>query len=178
MNNEQIIIKGERYSFKKISLIWLAITAVFLLILHLTLYQYLYNFRYDDCSDEHRSSYCEFCAKKLTLEQCARREAAFYLLFTLLLPFGLSLLSFGFFFLLTYSMQLIVTNKRVYGKTYFGRSVDLPLDSITSVGSSWFKGIGVATSSGKISFLLIENAKEIHEQIRTLLIERQDEKKK
>ena len=71
-------------------------------------------------------------------------------------------------------MQIVVTDKRVYGKTYFGRSVDLPMDSISAVGSKWLKGIAVATSSGKISFLLIKNAKEIHEEVRKLLIERQE----
>ena len=75
-------------------------------------------------------------------------------------------------------MQIVVTDKRVYGKTYFGRSVDLPMDSISAVGSTWFKGIAVSTSSGQISFLLIQNAKEIHATIRKLLIERQEQKEK
>ena len=92
-------------------------------------------------------------------------------------------IAFAFFFLtllfllvylLLYKMQIEVTNKRVSGKTYFGKTVDLPLDSVSAVGSTWPKGISVASSSGKISFLLIENAKEIHQEIRSLLIARQD----
>ena len=73
-------------------------------------------------------------------------------------------------------MQITITNKRVYGKTYFGRSVDLPMDSISAVGSSWLKGIAVSTSSGKVSFLFIEHSKEIHDLLRQLLIDRQDQK--
>lgn len=81
------------------------------------------------------------------------------------------------YYLLIRQMQITVTEKRVYGKTYFGRSVDLPVDSISAVGSSWLKGIAVATSSGKINFLFIEKSNEIHELIRNLLINRQEAKK-
>ena len=79
-------------------------------------------------------------------------------------------------YLITKSMSIVVTDKRVYGKTYFGRSVDLPLDSISAVGSTWLKGIAVSTSSGRIAFLLIKNAKDIHTAIRSLLINRQERK--
>ena len=73
-------------------------------------------------------------------------------------------------------MQIVVTNKRVHGKTYFGRVVDLPVDSISAVGSQWLNGIAVSTSSGKISFLFIENSKEIYSAISELIIARQEEK--
>lgn len=73
-------------------------------------------------------------------------------------------------------MQITITNKRVCGKTYFGRSVDLPMDSISAVGASWLKGIAVSTSSGKVSFLLMEHSKEIYELLRQLLIDRQEQK--
>lgn len=106
-------------------------------------------------------------------------QCAFYcrpwLWFPFLVFLGVSLLGL-FFCLILKNMEIIVTNKRVTGKTYFGKTVDLPLDSISAVGSKWLKGIAVATSSGKISFLLIKNAKEIHEEIRKLLIERQEKK--
>ena len=74
------------------------------------------------------------------------------------------------------SYEIIVTDKRVYGREAFGKRVDLPIDSIAVVGSSWPKGIAVATSSGKIAFLLIKNRDEIHECITDLLIERQNQK--
>ena len=48
--------------------------------------------------------------------------------------------------------EIIVSNRRVYGKTAFGKQVDLPLDSISAVGTSLLKGIAVSSSSGKIAF--------------------------
>lgn len=73
-------------------------------------------------------------------------------------------------------MKIVVTDRRIYGKTYFGKSIDLPLDSVSAIGSKWMKGISVATSSGKISFLLIKNSQEIHKVMRELLIDRQNKK--
>lgn len=89
---------------------------------------------------------------------------------------SLSLLSILYYWLIC-KMAITVTDKRVYGKTAFGRSIDLPLDSISSVGSSMFNGIAVATSSGKIKFLFIENAQSIRNEITNLLISRQKEQK-
>ena len=69
--------------------------------------------------------------------------------------------------------EMTVTNKRVYGKAIFGKRVDLPLDSISAVGSCWPKGIAVASASGKVSFLMFENRDELHKCISNLLIDRQ-----
>lgn len=71
------------------------------------------------------------------------------------------------------SYSLVITDKRVYGKTAFGKQVDLPLDSVSAVGTSALKGIAVGTSSGKIRFKLIKNQKDIHRVISKLLAERQ-----
>ena len=73
--------------------------------------------------------------------------------------------------------QIAITDKRVYGKTYFGRSVDLPMDSVSAIGSCFPKGIAIATSSGKVSFLFIDNATQIHNLVCQLLIERQENNK-
>lgn len=74
-------------------------------------------------------------------------------------------------------MELTVTNKRIYGKTIFGKRVDLPLDSISSISRiKIFNGISVATSSGKISFQFMDNNENIYNSISQLLVERQDEK--
>ena len=75
------------------------------------------------------------------------------------------------------SYSITVTNKRVYGQTAFGKRVDLPFDSVSSVGTSALKGIAVGTSSGKISFKLIKNQSEIHDVISKLLAERQTTEK-
>lgn len=82
------------------------------------------------------------------------------------------------FFLMLKKMHVIITDKRVTGTTYFGRKIDLPLDSISAVGSSWLKGIKVSTSSGKVSFLFIEKSNEVYELLRQLLIDRQEKLQK
>lgn len=89
------------------------------------------------------------------------------------LSFWVVAIFFLFTFLMMKKMQITITDKRVCGKTFFGRSVDLPMDSISAVGSSWFNGIAVSTSSGKVSFLFIENSEEIRELLCQLLIDRQ-----
>ena len=70
--------------------------------------------------------------------------------------------------------ELIVTDKRVYGNAMFGKRVDLPVDSISAVGTSMLKGIAVATSSGRIKFLGISNRDEIHKVLSDLIVGRQE----
>lgn len=73
-------------------------------------------------------------------------------------------------------MRIVVTNKRVYGKAAFGKRVDLPIDSISVVGTSFLNGIDIGTSAGKIKFKGITNNKEIHAEISKLLNDRQNQK--
>lgn len=70
-------------------------------------------------------------------------------------------------------ISITVTDKRVYGTAAFGKRVDLPVDMISSVGTSMFKGIAVASSSGTIKFGMIKNRDEVHSAISRLLLERQ-----
>ena len=74
-------------------------------------------------------------------------------------------------------VELTVTNKRVYGATKFGKRVDLPLDSVSAVSMSSFKGIAIGTSSGRIIFKGIGNRDEIYEAVNKLIIERQEKSK-
>ena len=74
-------------------------------------------------------------------------------------------------------MEIVVTNKSVYGKAAFGKRVDMPFDSISAISLSAMKGIAVATSSGKIAFKFIRNNREVHTEISKLLIDRQSEKR-
>ena len=168
-----MIIKSEKANYTIIALIWLAVTAVIALILHLSIYVPEYNFYLRNFNGY---KYTTDGQRILVAEEYAQYMAGSYLYFTLLIPIGASVLFFALFFLLTYFCNIIVTDKRAYGKTLFGRNVDLPIDSISAVGSAWFKGISVATSSGRISFVMIKNNKQIHEAIRQLLIERQQKK--
>lgn len=75
------------------------------------------------------------------------------------------------------SYKLTVTDKRVNGVTTFGKRVDLPMDSISSVSiTKLLRGCGISTSSGNIHFLAIKNCQAIYETLNQLLIERQDKK--
>lgn len=75
-----------------------------------------------------------------------------------------------------HSFSITVSNKRIFGNAAFGKRVELPVDSVSAVATSWLKGIAVATSSGRIAFMLIKNRDEIHQAISDLLIQRQREK--
>lgn len=71
--------------------------------------------------------------------------------------------------------ELTVTDKRVYGIAEFGKRVDIPLDSISAVASSWFLSrIIIASSSGKIAFARIGDRELAYETINKLLVERQN----
>ena len=82
------------------------------------------------------------------------------------------------FYAWTSKVELIVTSKRVYGTAAFGKRVDLPLDMISAVGTTFLHGIAVTTASGAIKFLMIKNSEQIHAAISKLLMERQDDNKK
>ena len=93
------------------------------------------------------------------------------------LVISLILLIISVIFALEYlNIQICVTDKRVMGSTTFGRKVDLPLDSISAIGSAAFGGISVGTSSGKISFSGITNANDIRAELNKLMSERQNKK--
>lgn len=81
------------------------------------------------------------------------------------------------FYLYISKMEIVVTNKRVYGKKAFGTRVDLPIDTISAVGTSFLMGIDIGTSAGKIKFKGISNNNEIHAEISKLLNNRQSNKK-
>ncbi len=80
------------------------------------------------------------------------------------------------FYFMYCKMNIVVTNRRVYGTSTFGKRVDLPLDSISAVGKSWLWGIDAGSSSGRIHFKFIQNRDEIHKEISKLLLERQEKK--
>lgn len=87
------------------------------------------------------------------------------------LPF---LVIYLIFFFMINSCELVVTDKRVYGKAAFGKRVDLPIDSVSAVATGLFSSVAVTTSSGGIKFYLLGNKDEIHEAISTLIVKRQD----
>lgn len=75
--------------------------------------------------------------------------------------------------------SMVVTNRRVYGCSLFGKRVDIPNDSISAISiTGILKGVVVASSSGKIGFYLIKNANEIYTAINQILIQRQGDRQK
>ena len=94
-------------------------------------------------------------------------------------PFSvIPLLFLALFFIAFRKSELVITDKRVYGKAIFGKRVDLPLDKVSAVGTSFLKGIDVGTSSGRIKFKLVKNQDEIHSALSKLLMERQEKENK
>ena len=78
------------------------------------------------------------------------------------------------FFLFVNSHELTVTNMRIYGKSAWGKRVDIPQNSITAISTSkLLRGITASSASGYIKFLLIKNTEEIYQTLNELLIERQ-----
>ncbi len=76
------------------------------------------------------------------------------------------------FYFYSSKMQIIVTDKRVFGKAAFGKRVDLPLDKISAVVQSMFHGLTITTSGGKVTFVGIKERDEVHKVIIDLLMER------
>lgn len=92
-----------------------------------------------------------------------------------LLGWVCGLICMGIFFVIylyLFGNTITVTDKRVYGKTSFGKRVDLPLDKIASVSCSGMGSIGVSTSSGLIKFNFIDNSEELHHTITTLIMDK------
>lgn len=101
-------------------------------------------------------------------------EQVFGIIIPALFYLGILISIFGFIFMLAYrKVSITVTDKRVYGTAAWGKRVDLPLDKISAVGTSFGHGIAVATSSGSIKFKAITNNTEVHYAISKLLMERQ-----
>ena len=70
--------------------------------------------------------------------------------------------------------KMVVTDKKVYGKVAFGKRVDIPLDSISSIAMTrLFQGVSVSSSSGCVRFLLLRNVKEIYDTLNNILSTRQ-----
>lgn len=67
--------------------------------------------------------------------------------------------------------EMTVTDRRIYGQAMWGKAVNLPLTKVTprSIRKA-FKGIGIATSSGYVRFVLMKNEAEVLQAIEGLLI--------
>jgi len=94
------------------------------------------------------------------------------------LCFGIPMLILtAIFYFWMSNCSLTVTNMRVYGQAAFGKRVDLPFDMISATATGGFNSISVATSSGRISFWMLNNRNEAFDVISSVLIERQNKEK-
>ncbi len=199
--DEKIIVKSEKYNVKKLFKIMIIIGVVFSIILAVIRIAGDYSYRLDLYSDyyedylDHQQEYQEthrWCSgyggelcyrcKKIQGYSSAQEYAADGLFYTFIelvnfIPFAAFALIGGLIYLWLRSYEMTITDKRVYGKVAWGKRVDLPLDSISSTSTiALFKGVAVATSSGKIAFLAVKNSAEIFEKVNALLVERQKAK--
>ena len=95
-------------------------------------------------------------------------------LWYLLIPIAVAVVIGLVVYFAMHKIELTVTDKRVYGIAAFDKRVELPIDSVSAVGTGLFKSIAIATSSGKIAFAGIQNRNEVHKALSDLLIERQN----
>lgn len=80
-------------------------------------------------------------------------------------------------FISNISVELVVTDKRVYGKAFPGKRVDIPVDSISSVGKGSLNSIRVASASGRILFTFLQDSETAFEEVNKLLVSRQEREK-
>ena len=105
----------------------------------------------------------------LGFENAARKHLKYGIIFFTLFFIAAKLIYAAF-----HEVSLIVTDKRVTGKTAWGKQVELPRNQLSAIAMGGIKGVAIATSSGKIKFSLIKNREEIFRIISDLLKEKQD----
>lgn len=166
---EKTLIKSNQYNAKKTLIAFLIIGA----ILSLLLFSY---FLFDNW-DWMRSWKSLRGSTDLSIFLMALKSTLRYYYYFYMIP----VLAFALFGLVAYSLmhsyELTVTNKRVFGRVAWGKRVDLPVDSISAIGTtSFLKRLTVSTSSGRISFLLVKNKDDIYNVVNELIIARQQKK--
>ena len=181
---EKVLITSQRYRIGRGLLIFAVVVALICTLVYVGVYNRHYT-EFATCTnqDDYWDPICceatDYRAKcrwhdggSDTPAEYASYESTDTLYVVLAVTGGVSLICLIIFAWMR-SYEMIVTDKRVYGRAAFGKRIDLPMDSVSAVATMGFKGIAVATSSGKIAFLMIKNRNEIHKTISELLIERQ-----
>lgn len=68
---------------------------------------------------------------------------------------------------------IYVSKSKIWGKTLFGKRVDIPVDAISAISSTkLLKGIAVSSASGKIIFTFLKNNNEIYNEISKIINDR------
>lgn len=96
------------------------------------------------------------------------------LLMSFLIPFLVLVALVAFINLQMLSCHITVTTRRVSGRISFLRLIDMPLDCISSVGTTAFGGVKVTAASCRGTFYLVKNPDEVRAAIAGLLVKRQE----
>ena len=162
---EKEIVKSERFNVKMVSLI-IVIIGIVLFIAYVIRDVIHYTPEFNELAAKNY----DWFDYNSPLDMAIKQDGG--LIIAVLVPVVFIIIAFLVY--RSYSkVELTVTDKRVYGLAKFGKRVDLPLDSISAVGTSAMKGIDVTTASGAIKFKFIKNRDEIHSAISKLLVDRQ-----
>ena len=70
-----------------------------------------------------------------------------------------------FVFLKKNRSTITVTDKRVFGRSSFGKQIDLPVSQISALSRSGRDSIVVSTPAGKTPFYLIANREDVYDAI-------------
>ena len=76
-------------------------------------------------------------------------------------------------YLMMRNCKFVITDKRIYGQSTFGKQISLPLDKVSMASTTFLNCLVVSTSSGKISFWLIKNGDAAWQIINQLIVARQ-----
>ena len=179
---EKIIIKGERAE-KKLGKKFLIISAIVFLVgfISAQFAPYFFAGKYS-VFYKGNSSFKQYMRYSLFRRIFGCIDSGFVgLLIFVIMWIGLLMLLIWVVYTLIYKFQasseLVVTDKRTYGKIAHGKRVDIPTDSISAIGACALKGVMITSASGAIKFHFLKNRDKIHEVLSKLIIERQGNKK-
>lgn len=185
---EKILIKSQRYSVKK-TIILLFVLGMLFTVAMLAFDIFKIDRFWDKCWDtfqEHSNGYSSYCmgcfSEGFACDACTlfieKTKFERYVLsvigdniLLLLVPAFMIILSVIFCLSLPKN-EIIVTDKRIYGKTTFGKRFEFPIDSV--VGTTHIRAlkcISISTFSGKRVFFAIENVEDICSKINNHLLE-------
>lgn len=156
--NEKVIVKSEHFDTKKFMLICFVPALVLFLYIVLTAF-----------FTENGRSWCKWGfwdAWVFNFSEGCPGIITVIALFLLVIG--------GYMYWAYHNTGITVTDKRIYGVAKFGKRVDLPIDSVSSVGVGVFKSISVSSPSGTLVFTMITNRDEVHKAISNLLVNRQN----
>jgi hypothetical protein len=78
------------------------------------------------------------------------------------------------FYLMAKTPYLVVTDKRVFYVSDFGRKLSIPMNKITvTVTHQWFRQLHIAAPTGRIHLFWVRNTAELYDTITALLNDRQ-----